>query len=82
MVSIMCSIALTIPIAACFMVATKPVSPKHLGFETQRFLASRLDHEYDLAYFEDDLIVLIPGFFTKPIGRSQLGMIVLCFLIV
>ena len=45
------------------MVVTKPVSPKHLGFETQRFLASRLDHEYDLyAYFEDDFIVLDPGF--------------------
>ena len=57
------------------MVVTKPVSPKHLGFETQRFLASRLDHEYDLyAYFEDDLIVLDPWFFHKiDWFRSQAG---------
>ena len=38
------------------MVVAEPGSPKHLGFEAQRFLASRLDEEYDLyAYFEDDL---------------------------
>ena len=48
------------------MVVTYPSTPKHLGFEAQRFLASRLDDEYDLyAYFEDDLIVLDPGFFRK-----------------
>ena len=48
------------------MVVAKPVSPKHLGFEAQKFLASRLDEVYDLyAYFEDDLVVLDPGFFRK-----------------
>tara|TARA_B100000674_G_C37981326_1_gene982579 strand:+ start:3253 stop:4191 length:939 start_codon:yes stop_codon:yes gene_type:complete len=57
------------------MVITKPASPKHLGFEAQRFLASRLDQEYDLyAYFEDDLIVLDPWFFRKiDWFRSQAG---------
>ena len=30
------------------MVVAEPASPKHLGFEAQRFIASRLDHEYDL----------------------------------
>ena len=48
------------------MVVAKPQGPKYLGFEAQRFLASRLDEAYDLyAYFEDDLIVLDPGFFRK-----------------
>jgi len=48
------------------MVITEPSSPKHLGFEAQRFLASRLDQNYDLyVYFEDDLIVLDPWFFHK-----------------
>ena len=48
------------------MVVAKPEGPKHLGFEAQRFLASRLDEAYDLyAYFEDDLIILDPGFFRK-----------------
>ena len=45
------------------MVITKPSSPKHLGFEAQSFLASRLDQTYDLyGYFEDDLITMIHGF--------------------
>ena len=48
------------------MVVSKPEGPKHLGFEAQKFLASRLNENYDLyAYFEDDLIVLDPGFFRK-----------------
>ena len=48
------------------MVITQPQSPKHLGFEAQRFLASRLDEPYDLfAYFEDDLIIYDPWFFRK-----------------
>ena len=48
------------------MVVAEPKSPKHLGFEAQRFLASRLDQDYDLyAYFEDDLLVLDPWFFRK-----------------
>ena len=57
------------------MVVTEPKSPKHLGFEAQRFLASRLDQEYDLyAYFEDDLVVLDPWFFRKiDWFRSQVG---------
>ena len=57
------------------MVVAEPASPKHLGFEAQRFLASRLDQEYDLyAYFEDDLIVLDPWFFRKiDWFRSQAG---------
>ena len=57
------------------MVVAAPESPKHLGFEAQRFLASRLDSEYDLyAYFEDDLIILDPWFFRKiDWFRSQAG---------
>ena len=57
------------------MVIAEPKSPKHLGFEAQRFLASRLDQEYDLyAYFEDDLIVHDPWFFHKiDWFRSQAG---------
>ena len=56
------------------MVVAEPVSPKHLGFEAQRFLASRLDQEYDLyAYFEDDLIILDPGFSAKSIGLVASG---------
>ena len=57
------------------MVVAEPESPKHLGFEAQRFLASRLDDTYDLyAYFEDDLIILDPGFFRKiDWFRSQAG---------
>ena len=57
------------------MVVAEPGSPKHLGFEAQRFLASRLDEEYDLyAYFEDDLIILDPWFFRKiDWFRSQAG---------
>ena len=57
------------------MVVAEPASPKHLGFEAQRFLASRLDQEYDLyAYFEDDLIILDPWFFRKiDWFRSQAG---------
>ena len=48
------------------MVVVKPESPTHLGFAAQRFLASRLEEAYDLyAYFEDDLIILDPGFFQK-----------------
>ena len=48
------------------MVVAKPEGPKFLGFEAQRFLASCLDESYDLyAYFEDDLIILDPGFFRK-----------------
>ena len=57
------------------MVVAEPESPKHLGFEAQRFLASRLDQDYDLyVYFEDDLIVLDPWFFRKINWfRSQAG---------
>ena len=48
------------------MVITEPESPKHLGFEAQRFLASRLGESYDLyGYFEDDLIIHDPFFFQK-----------------
>lgn len=57
------------------MVVTEPETPKHLGFAAQRFLASRLDQDYDLyAYFEDDLVVWDPGFFRKiDWFRSQTG---------
>ena len=68
----------------CFqMVVAKPQGPKYLGFEAQRFLASRLDEAYDLyAYFEDDLIVLDPGFFRRLIGFAvKLVMNVCCCLI-
>jgi len=57
------------------MVVANPDTPKHLGFEAQRFLSSRLDEDYDLyAYFEDDLVILDPGFFRKiDWFRSQTG---------
>jgi len=57
------------------MVITEPETPKHLGFEAQRFLASRIGDDYDLyAYFEDDLVVLDPSFFRKiDWFRNQLG---------
>ena len=57
------------------MVVAEPESPKHLGFEAQRFLASRLDEDYDLyVYLEDDLIILDPWFFRKiDWFRSQAG---------
>ena len=58
------------------MVVAEPQSPKHLGFEAQRFLASRLDQDYDLyAYFEDDLIVL-DGFSQGRLVSSLPGMAV------
>jgi len=48
------------------MVVTEPASPKHLGFEAQRFLASRLESGYDLyGYLEDDLVIHDPWFFRK-----------------
>ena len=48
------------------MVITEPASPRHLGFEAQRFLASRLDQGYDLyGYLEDDLVIHDPWFFRK-----------------
>ena len=46
-------------------VSASPQSPKHLGFEAQRFLASKLD-EYDMVGFmEDDLVIHDPLFFSK-----------------
>ena len=48
------------------MIVASPPTSKHLGFEAQRFLASRLDQGYDLyGYFEDDLIIHDPYFFGK-----------------
>jgi hypothetical protein len=45
---------------------THPAHGRLLGFEAQRFLASQLDHHYDLyAYFEDDLVIHDPLFFHK-----------------
>ena len=57
------------------MVVTQPESPKHLGFQAQRFLASRLDEGYDLyGYLEDDLVIHDPWFFRKiDWFRRQLG---------
>ena len=47
-------------------VVVEPKSPKHLGFEAQKLLVSRLDHGYDLyGYMEDDLLVTDPFFFRK-----------------
>ena len=53
------------------MVVSTPESPKHLGFEAHRFLASRLNESYDLYVIWDDLIVLDPGFFRNCLFRSQ-----------
>lgn len=48
------------------LVLTAPPTPRHLGFEAQRFLASRVDEGYDLyGYLEDDLIIRDPLFFQK-----------------
>lgn len=47
-------------------VATSPETPKHLGFEAQKHLASHLDDNYDLlGYVEDDLLIHDPYFFQK-----------------
>ena len=58
---------LDLPYRSLFqMVITEPLTPKHLGFEAQRFLGSRLGESYDLyCYFEDDLIINDPWFFRK-----------------
>lgn len=48
------------------LVLTNPPSPRHLGFEAQRFLASRLEDQFDLyGYLEDDLVIHDPCFFQK-----------------
>jgi len=47
-------------------VATTPETPKHLGFEAQKYLASQGDGGYDLVgYLEDDLLIHDPYFFHK-----------------
>ena len=58
---------------------TKPITSFHLGFEAQRFLASKLDDNYDLyCYLEDDLIINDPlllhkiNWFNKELGDSKL----------
>ena len=63
------------------MVVAKPEGPNILALKRRDFLASRLDEAYDLyAYFEDDLIIIDPGFFGKLIGFvAKLVMIVYCF---
>ena len=48
------------------VVITEPPTPRHLGFQAQRFLASRLEAGYDLyGYLEDDLVIHDPMFFAK-----------------
>ena len=47
-------------------VVVEPKTSKHLGFEAQKLLVSRLDQTYDLyGYFEDDLLIADPFFFRK-----------------
>ena len=47
-------------------VVVEPKTSKHLGFEAQKLLVSRLDRTYDLyGYFEDDLLIADPFFFRK-----------------
>jgi len=47
-------------------IAAQPVSPRHLGFEAQRFLELCLDDNYDLyGYIEDDLVIHDSLFFDK-----------------
>jgi len=47
-------------------IAAQPSTPRHLGFEAQRFLEQCLDGEYDLyGYMEDDLVIHDPLFFPK-----------------
>ena len=65
------------------MVITQPPSPKYLGFEAQRFLASRLDHSYDLyGYFEDDLIIHDPGFSRKLTGFAPTQVTIVFFYLI
>jgi len=48
------------------LVLSSPPTARHLGFEAQRFLASRLDDAFDLyGYLEDDLVIRDPMFFQK-----------------
>ena len=58
---------------------TNPSNSFHLGFEAQRFLASKLEDKYDLyCYMEDDLVVNDPlllhkiYWFNKELGDSKL----------
>ncbi len=48
------------------LVLTKPPTARHLGFEAQRFLSSRISDGFDLfGYMEDDLVIHDPYFFRK-----------------
>lgn len=48
------------------VVIADPASPRHLGFQAQRYLASQLGAGYDLyGYLEDDLVIHDPMFFNK-----------------
>ena len=47
------------------MVVAEPLSPKHLGFEAQRFWLAGWIRSTTYAYFEDDLVVLDPWFFEN-----------------
>ena len=80
MVSIMCSINWTPFFGGYRWLWLSRKVPSILALK-RRFLASRLDGAYDLyAYFEDDLIIIDPGFFGKLIGFvAKLVMIVYCF---
>ncbi len=54
------------------LVLTKPQTPRHLGFEAQKFLASRLQDDFDIyGYLEDDLVIHDPYFFHKIDWFSQ-----------
>ena len=47
-------------------VVVNPATSKHLGFEAQKLLVSRLGDKYDLyGYLEDDLLIGDPFFFRK-----------------
>lgn len=47
-------------------VITNPETSKHLGFEAQKQLASKLSSDYDIyGYLEDDLLIHDPYFFHK-----------------
>ena len=54
-------------------VVTKPETPRHLGFQAQAYLGSKVDEPYDLyGYMEDDLVIQDGLFFQKLSWFQQL----------
>ena len=74
MVSITYLIVSTCPIAVCFRWLWLSRRHQHLGFEAQRFLASRLSEDYDpMPILKMTWSFSIPGFSQDRLTTSQAG---------